>query len=118
MHRYPAYDTVLEFEQFQQLSAQTFFTVGIAVLLMGVFLWVGAFRGGVRGILTVTMVVTFAGTLFTVIRSFDAANGIGVVGIVETQLINTAALIFVLMLWGKAGKKWVAMGAKKKRDQE
>ncbi|CAB4899411.1 unannotated protein [freshwater metagenome] len=117
-HRYPAYDSVLAFEKFEHLSAETFFVVGIAVLLMGIFLWVGAFRVGVRGILTVTMVVTFAGSLFTVIRSFETENGIDVVGIFEVQLINTVALILVLLLWGKAGKKWVAIGAKKKWDQE
>ena len=117
-HQYPAYDSVLGFEEFELAMAETFFLVGVAVLLMGIFLWVGAFRGGVRGILTVTMVINFAGTLRPLINSFDAANGLSVVSIVESQFINLIALIFVLLLWGKAGKKWVRMGAKKKWDQE
>ena len=115
--RWPKYDSVLKFAEFQSVAIEAYFLAGIAVLLMGIFLWVGAFRGGVRGILTVTMIVTFAGSLFTVIRSFDIQNGIDVVGMIEILVISTVALILVLLLWGKAGKKWVALGTKKKGEQ-
>ena len=116
--RWPKYDSVLKFAEFQSVAIEAYFLAGIAVLLMGIFLWVGAFRGGVRGILTVTLIMTFVGSLFPLILSFDAAAGVETAGVIVSLIITVVALVLSLLLWGKAGKKWVRMGAKKKWDQE
>ena len=113
-----SYASVLGLEQFDDLSARVFFAVGAGLLIMGVFLWVGAFRGGVRGILTVTLAVSFLGGLIPLLLAFDPLNGLDLAGLVEGEFNSLLALICVLLLWGKTGKKWVALGAKKKWDQE
>ena len=116
--RWPKYDSVLKFAEFQSVAIEAYFLAGIAVLLMGIFLWVGAFRGGVRGILTITLIMTFVGSLFPLILSFDPAAGVETVGVIVSLIITVVALVLILLLWGKAGKKWVALGAKKKWDED
>ena len=112
------FDSLLGVAHFDELSSKVFILVGVVILIMGVFLWVGAFRGGVRGVLTVTLAVSFLGGLYPVFLSFDPLNGLDGAGLIENEFVNLVALIFVLLLWGGAGRKWVAMGAKKKWDQE
>jgi hypothetical protein len=112
------YDSVLGVQHFDDLSSRVFILVGVVILILGVFLWVGAFRGGVRGVLTVTLAVSFLGGLYPLFLSFDPASGLDAAGLVEAEFVNLVALIFALLLWGGAGRKWVALGAKKKWDQE
>ena len=113
-----SYDSVLGLEQFDDLTSRVFILVGVALLVLGAFLWAGAFRGGVRGILTVTLAVSFLGGLYPLVLAFDPANNLDTGGLVEAQLVNVLSLVFVLLLWGKAGQKWVTLGAKKKWDQD
>jgi len=118
VHMVHEYDSVLGVFMIDDISARVFFAVGAGLLIMGVFLWVGAFRGGVRGILTVPLVVSLLRGIIPLALSFDPANGLDLPGLVEAEFNNVIALIAALLLWGKAGKKWVAMGAKKKWDQD
>jgi hypothetical protein len=112
------FDSALGIENFDEGTARIFTLVGVCILILGVFLWVGAFRGGVRVTLTVTLAVSFLGGFFPLFLAFDAANGLDTVGLAQAQIVNTIALIFSFLLWGKSGQKWVAIGAKQKWDKD
>jgi hypothetical protein len=113
-----AFDSVLGVAHFDDLSSRVFVLVGVSLLMMGIFLWIGAFRGGTRGVLTVTLAVSFLGGLIPLVLAFDPANGLNTRGLIEAEIVNLIALIFALLLWGRSGREWVAIGAKKKWNQD
>jgi hypothetical protein len=111
-------DSAVSVLMIDDIIVRVFIAVGVGLLILGVFLWSGAFRGGIRGILTVTLAASFFNGGMPLVFSLDLANGFDVAGLIEGKILSLVALIFVSLLWGKAGKKWVAMGAKKKWDED
>jgi hypothetical protein len=116
--RNPNFDSALGEVAFEQISAEVFLLIGVALLLMGIFLWVGAFRGGVRGILTVTLAVLLVGGIVPLVMSFTPSHRIDLLGLLIEMGVNLVAFVFVLLLWSGSGRKWVSLGAKKKWDQD
>ena len=108
------FDHILGQAAFNQVSALAYGIVGSALLVMGIFLWVGAFRGGVLGVLTVTTGVLLVGGFTAVLGT----NGYNHVGVIQAGVVHALTFIFVLLVWGRSGRKWIALGTNKKWDQD
>jgi hypothetical protein len=66
----------------------------------------------------VTLAVSFLGGLIPLVLAFDPANGLNTRGLIEAEIVNLIAFIFALLLWGRSGREWVAIGATKKWNQD
>jgi hypothetical protein len=109
----PDFDHILGQAAFSQASAVAYFTVSTALLVMGLFLAAGAFRGGVLGVLTVTMGVLVVGGFMALLGT----NGYNHVAVIQAGIVHTLTFVFVLLVWGRSGRKWIALGTNKKWDQ-
>ena len=109
----PDFDHILGQAAFNQVSAIAYFVVGTALLVMGLYLTAGVFRGGVLGVLTVTMGVLVVGGFMAILGT----NGYNHVAVIQAGIIHTIAFVFVLLVWGRSGRKWIALGTNKKWDQ-
>lgn len=109
----PDFDHILGQAAFNQASAVAYFTVGTALLVMGLFLAAGAFRGGVFGILTVTMGVLVVGGFTALLGT----NGYNHVAVIQAGIVHVITFVFVLLVLGRSGRKWISMGTNKNWDQ-
>jgi len=89
--------------------AQVFALVGVVLLILGVFLWVGAYRPGIRLILTITLAVSFFGSFIPLTLSTDSASGISEAQVGLAVVVQLVALISAVLLWFGAGRRWVAL---------
>jgi hypothetical protein len=95
--------------RFDNHMAQVFALIGVVLLILGAFLWVGAYRPGVRLILTITMAVSFIGSFIPLNLSFDPATGLSSAQVGQAVVVQFVALISALLLWFGAGRRWVAL---------
>ena len=102
------YDAISGASWSYDISARVLFAVGAGLLILGAFLWAGAFRAGVRAIITVALVVSFVRHIVSFALAFDPANGVDIPGFVEAEFNNVIALVAVSLLWFGAGRRWVA----------
>ncbi|CAB5040703.1 MAG: hypothetical protein F2923_06095 [Actinobacteria bacterium] len=101
--------TLIDVFVFDERAAHVFGLVGVALLLLGIFLWVGAYRPGVRLILTITTGVSFVGSFIPLALASNPADGMSESAIAEALVIQGIAFVAALLLWIGAGRRWVAL---------
>lgn len=101
--------TLIDVFNFDNRVAQVFALVGVVLLIMGLFLWVGAYRPGVRLILTITTAISFFGSFIPLVLSSDSASGMSQAKVGQGLFVQLVALIASLLLWFGAGRRWVAL---------
>ena len=101
--------TMADVALFDNHIAQVFSLVGVVLLILGIFLWNGAYRPGVRLILTITLAVSFFGGLIPLMLSLDQASGMSAAQVAQGEIEQLVALIAVSLLWFGAGRRWVAL---------
>ena len=87
------------------------------LLILGLFLWAGAYRPGVRLTLTITTAVSFFGSFIPLVLSSDTASGMSESRIGLALVVQLVALIASLLMWFGAGRRWVALDTTKSWEQ-
>ena len=109
--------TLADVSLFDERVAQVFALVGVVLLILGLFLWAGAYRPGVRLTLTITTAVSFFGSFIPLVLSSDTASGMSESRIGLALVVQLVALIASLLLWFGAGRRWVALDTTKSWEQ-
>lgn len=97
--------------EWQELAATVFAVVGVATLLMGILLWIGWMRPGVRIAVTITLLVSASGSLVPLAGSIAGGEGVTGPSALVGTLIQTLALVCVLLLWTPTATTWVKQEA-------
>lgn len=95
--------------EWQELAATVFGVVGVATLLMGILLWIGWMRPGVRITATITLLVSAAGSVAPLAGSI--AGGFANTSALVGAFIQTLALVCVLLLWTPTATTWIKQEA-------
>ena len=89
------------------LAATVFGVVATALFLLGVLLWQGVARPGVRLIATITTVISFVGALVPLLSGLGAENAVPVESLLVIVFVNLVAAIGCLLLWAPAVRVWI-----------
>ncbi|NQW72688.1 MAG: hypothetical protein HQ453_08150 [Actinobacteria bacterium] len=89
------------------LSTSIFTVVAAVFVLLGILLWQGALRPGVRLTLTITTLIAFIGT-FIPLLSGGASSSIQEDTVLFMVVVQAVALVGALLLWSRPVKGWIA----------
>ncbi len=96
-----------ELHEWLGLSATVFGVVAAVLFLLGILLWQGVARPGVRITATITTVISLIGAFIPLSSGLGATNAVVVEALLVTILVNLAAVIACLFLWMPAVRGWI-----------
>jgi hypothetical protein len=88
------------------MSAYIFNIVGVVLLLLGILIWRGVSRHGVRLTATITLLISWLGALRQEFYPDGGGPGSGVAANALIFTSVTAGLIGVITLWFGGGARW------------
>ena len=97
----------VEVHEWMAFATSVFAVVATVFILLGILLWQGALRPGVRLTLTITAVIAFIGS-FIPLLSEGAGSAIQEDTVLFMVLVQGAALVGALLLWSRPVKAWIA----------
>jgi len=89
------------------LATSVFAAVAAVFILLGILLWQGALRPGVRLTLTITALIAFIGS-FIPLLSEGSGSAIQEDTVLFMIVVQGAALVGALLLWSRPVKGWIA----------
>jgi len=99
--------TAEEIYEWLLMSAYIFTILGVVFLLLGVLIWRGTSRHGVRLIATITLAISWLGGLRLEFAPDGGGAGSGASSNILILASITVALIGVITLWFGNGARWV-----------
>jgi hypothetical protein len=96
-----------EIYEWMALAASVFAVVAAVFVLLGILLWQGALRPGVRLTLTITALIAFAGTFFPLVEGFGEPSAVAEELLVFLLIVHAFALVGALLLWSPSVKGWI-----------
>jgi len=97
----------VDVHEWMALATSVFAVVAAVFILLGILLWQGALRPGVRLTLTITALVAFIGS-FIPLLSAGTASAIQEDTVLFMIVVQGAALLGALLLWTRPVKTWIA----------
>jgi hypothetical protein len=97
----------VEVHEWMALAASVFAVVASVLIPLGILLWQGALRPGVRLTLTITALSAFIG-FFIPLLSAGTASAIQEDTVLFMVVVQGAALVGALLSWSRPVKGWIA----------
>ena len=99
--------TAEEIYEWLMLSVYVFGTLAVVFLVLGILMWRGQCRQGVRMTATIFVVISWLGALRLLMATDGGGTGTGQGANALFFLSLTVALVAVITLWISAGARWV-----------
>ena len=96
-----------EIHEWMALSATVFAVVAAVFIILGVLLWQGVGRPGVRLTFTIAALVATVGSLVPLFLGTAKANAVTEDTVVFLLVVHVFALVGALLLWAKSVRGWV-----------
>jgi hypothetical protein len=97
----------VEVHEWMALATSVFAVVAAVFILLGILLWQGALRPGVRLTLTITTLIAFIGS-FIPLLSGGTSSAIQEDTVLFMVVVQAVALVGALLLWSHPVKAWIA----------
>ena len=92
--------------EWMTLAAVVFSAVSAVFIILGILLWQGVARPGVRITATITTLIAFVGAFIPWAAAASGENAVAQEAILVQLVIHGAAFIAVLLLWMPAVRSW------------
>ena len=99
--------SAVEIHEWLALSATVFAVVAALFVVLGVLVWQGVGRPGVRLTLTISALVAFIGSLVPLFMGMSGANAVTEDTVVFLLVVHGFALVGALLLWGRGARAWI-----------
>ena len=97
----------VDVHEWMALATSVFAVVAAVFILLGILLWQGALRPGVRLTLTITALIAFVGS-FIPLLSEGTGSAVQEDAVLFMIVVQGAALVGALLLWTRPVKGWIA----------
>ena len=97
----------VEVHEWMAFATSVFAVVATVFILLGILLWQGALRPGVRLTLTITALIAFIGSVIPLL-SEGTGSAIQEDSVLFMVVVQGAALVGALLLWSHPVKAWIA----------
>jgi hypothetical protein len=99
--------SVSEVHEWMALAATVFAVVSAVFLLLGILLWQGALRPGVRLTLTITSLIAFAGTFAPLAEGLNQVSAVREETLIFLMVVHAVSVVGALLLWSPSVKRWI-----------
>lgn len=90
------------------LSATVFGVLAAVFIVMGVLLWQGAARPGVRLTAAITTLIALVGSIMPLMAGTEGDNAVAHESLAVQAGIHALAFIAILLLWAPSARSWFA----------
>ena len=103
--------SAVQVHEWMALAASVFAVVATVFLLLGLLLWQGALRPGVRLTFTITVLVSFVGSFVPLLLSLQDQDAVTEAAHVFLIGVQAFAVVGALLLWSPSVRSWVTAPA-------